>query len=266
MNLHYLTPAGRLFELMTYLHRSHDQANAAYVWGEYFEIDHDRDRPAFFAATSSTLLLPAQARESVAGRGERDLAKKRLDRALEHVDAVFSLVPNLYSHQMSTLKGSIDTGTLSDLETASDVLSERLSDLEEDGVDDKGQPFESDTDLIRRLAAELAEAATESDLPADVAVLLNKNAQAIVQAIDLFKIKGPEGLFAEYERLVGAIVVRPETASAIAKSPTISQKLVDLSKTVVLFGAAFAVAGQVAIEAVNIYKTLEPLVTAATQG
>jgi hypothetical protein len=266
VNLHYLTPAGRLYELLHYISGATDAKSADKMLAEYFDLDLDTELADYFVAVGEMLLLPEEARVSVEDRGERDVARRRLDRALPRVENMFTLVPSLPSYQVKNLKSHFDAGTLSDLETASELLSEHMASLEEDGADEDDPEDESSIDRIRRLATELVEEATSADIPSDVATLIWSNGDSIVRAVDLFKIAGPENVIREYERLFGSVLMRPQAASALANTPRLRDKMLDLGKAVVLFGAAVAVPGQVAIEAANLYKALEPLVTAAVQG
>ncbi|MBF4634751.1 hypothetical protein ITJ38_10095 [Agreia pratensis] len=266
MNLHYLTPAGRLFELLKYIADVRTDKKADLALAAYYGIDLEGGLAEYVGALGETLLLPRAARESVESRPARDVARKRLERALVPVDAMFSMFPALGSYQVKHIADHFDAGTLSDLETASELLSEHLSPLEDDGPSEEEPDAESSVEKIRRLATELSVEAMNADIPYPVAIMIWKNCQDVIWAVHMFKVVGPEGVIRDFDRLFGAMVLRPEAASAIANTPTLREKLLDLGKSVVLLGAAVAVPGQIAVEAANLYKTIEPLLNAATQG
>jgi hypothetical protein len=261
MDLHDYTAAGRLYKFLAFLHSEHDRTPATNSWANYFGLESPAN-PQFFVCVATLLRLPDEARESVDNFSMRDLARRRLERALPNVEAVLALAPNLVNVAMQEMKVHFDGGTLADLETCSDVLVERFATVGLDETDT--EEGETTVDQIRRLGSELALLATESGLPVEVALLLLKNAEAIVNAIDVFKIVGPEGVVREYERFVGAVMTRPEAANEIRKRPKLTEKVVELSKAVVVLGAAFAVPGQVAIETAKFYEAIEPMVKAAT--
>jgi len=174
----------------------------------------------------------------VASFSRLDLAVRRLERALPAVESVLSYASNLPSIRVKDLRSYFDGGTLADLETCSDLLVERRMSVPIDETDTEQSG--SDADETRHRAVELADLISDSDIPREVAEVLLRSSEATIDTVDLFKITGPDGVRREYERLVGAVVTQPVVASEIAKRPSVVAKVVELSKAVVILGAALS--------------------------
>ncbi|TFC34996.1 hypothetical protein [Cryobacterium sp. TMT2-14] len=262
MNPHYLNPAGRLFEFLTMIWDSPDGATVSAVWGGYFEADLTNEPAKFFSAVATMLVLPDQVRLQVEQLTKPPIAKPRLVRGVDGAEIVMSYAPSTTSTTIQILKSHFDKGTLSDLETCSDILSHGLSNPQTA----ESSEDESTLDAIRRLASEIMVEATKSDsaLPEEVSNLLWENAESIVRAVDLFKISGPEGIVREFDRFAGGILLRPQVRVAIVQVPSVMDKIVDLGKKVLVIGALIAMPGDLLLHGVDAYAAIEPLLGAAS--
>ncbi|MCI4657136.1 hypothetical protein [Cryobacterium zhongshanensis] len=258
MNPHCMNPAGRLFEFLNFVWSQPDQLPASAAWAQYLLPGADKEQATFFKAVGIVLTLPREIRASVALLPPGPFASERLLRALPAAEAALSIAPQLSAVTVSQMKAHYDRGTLADLEMCSELLSHGRPGVGQE-IQDEDEPS---LDAIRRLANEIQEEATESGLPQEVAALLWRNADAIVRAVDLYRILGQDGVIREFEGLVGSLVTKPAAFSAVQKSSSLREKIQRLSKEIIVLGAACAVPTQLIIEASNFWTAVEPHVTA----
>ncbi|TFC15217.1 hypothetical protein E3O19_08795 [Cryobacterium algoritolerans] len=262
MNTHYLNPAGRLFEFLNYVWLASDQLDAKSVWGLYLDVIPEQEPAKFFRAIGGVLALPDEVRTSVAGVQDGPFSRERLLRALPAAEAALSIAPQLPSYSVAQMKLHYDKGTLADLETCSELLSHGR----QGGRDIEFAGMENSLAGIRSLADEIKVEATESGLPSDVATLLWRNADAIVRAVDMYRILGTESVIREFDAFVGSLVTKPVAGDAARNTPALWDKVQKLSKEIILMEAAFAVPGQLMITAGNFWTAIQPGVSAVVSA
>lgn len=267
MNPHLLNPAGRLYEFMKHTWESSQQEALSASWRRYFDVESPTDHASFYGALASVLKLPDQIRERVAELANPPVPRSQLLRGVDGAQALLKLANTVESVNIDGARQQFHQGTLTDLETCSHILNNSLPALPDDKADEDA---ETTLDAIRRLAEEIISEVTASgsELPVEVARLLLDYASALIRAVDLFKITGVEGVVREFDGLVGALVSNPAAVSKISGIPAVWTRIVELSKEVVILGAAISVPLQIAIQGSAALKAIEPLiaVVAHTSG
>lgn len=260
MSAHYMNPAGRLFEFMSWTWASQDNLNLASTWSNYLGVELNNDLAGFYSAMSEVLHLPDEVRRLVEELERPVLPKAQLLRGLEQSVAVLNLLPGATSHQIAQAKQRFHQGTLSDLETCSGILNSVAT------GNVAGTDVDEPLDAIRNLADEIVQRVVELELSPAVERVLWEQATAIIRSVDLFKISGPEGVAREYWTMVGSLVTNPVIVAEAKHDDTLWQRIIEIGKNVVLLGAVLAVPVNLAIEANTTYAALEPLLTRIASG
>jgi len=253
MNSHHFNPAGRLFEFMTVTWHSQNTQSIGATWAGYLEVDLN-DRSKLYAALSQVLLLPDKARSDIEALANPILPKSQLLRPFDQVDLALEYVGSLTT-QTASVKEKFHQGTLSDLETASAFLNGRA--LSSDRLEDPEQ-IDDTLQTIRRLANEIMEDASTAGLAPDVARLLVEYAAAIVRAVDFYRIAGPEGIAAEFERMLGGVLWRPSAYVEVReKSPSTLSKIAEVSKNVIALGALATFPADLLLKGADVISAIE---------
>nr|WP_201468466.1 hypothetical protein [Microbacterium hydrocarbonoxydans] len=247
------TPAGRLALLFKECERANvksTQQNPVRVGSllrNYLAIA-DNDDASYFAAVAEIMSMPVAVRRDVASLESPPLPADILLRHIARVESALTL----FGQQGQSVRGVLDHVTpevVESLETCSHILALRRAEV--------AVSRETLSD-VRRLATEIIDELAEDDnFRPEFREEIRRHAQSIVDAVNLYKVHGADGLKDQADALVGVYVRhRVQNADRFGESTTpVLQRLADLAGKILIAVAAFTAPAEIAASA-NAYAEI----------
>lgn len=240
MENHASNPAGRLWLYFDYLNSQPQKQPVIRLAEQYFDSGTPLSA-RHMAGVAALMALPDEVETMVKGMDQYPLPQTKLLRPLPKVREYFHADP-LGNNNAAWVQNFVDSGVLSDLETTSHILDGfvvRATDISDD-----------DRRSIKTLAEEiLTLVLADETLDDETRGMIVRYAHRIVEAIDLYKVKGPQPLLDELDRFYSASRRVPSQTN-----PTLREKLKQLAAAIILAIELLAAPATVA-NAIEYYDT-----------
>lgn len=240
MENHASNPAGRLWLYFDYLNSQSRKQPVIRLAAKYFNSGTPLSA-RHMAGVAALMALPDEVETMVNGMERYPIPEAKLLRPLPKVREYFRADP-LGNKDVAWAQSFVDSGVLSDLETTSHILDGfvvRAIDVSDD-----------DRQSVKTLAQEiLALVLADETLDDETRAVIVRYAHRIVEAIDLYKVKGPQPLLDELDRFYSASHRVPAPSN-----PTLRRKLSELGGAIILMIELLAAPATVA-NAIEYYDT-----------
>ena len=190
-------PVTRLYELLVEARKHPGQNAIRYVWADVLDIPRD-DEEAILRAIVDLIWLVDKAKESI--KRLEDVNRDDYIGVFENIDKV---IYNLnLNTKWSSFQGHLTDTTMQALKFASRSAKHEL------GTD---LISEEDLEEIKRDTIDIKTRIEELDFNSnDLKALINNYLDGIIQSINLYKIKGDQGLRIALENTIGGLILHKE--------------------------------------------------------